>query len=50
MGDKKQRTNNQLSEKSLPDKSLFNFLYQLKIPFTIRIGLDKKECYVRLLA
>jgi hypothetical protein len=43
MGDKKQRTNNQLSEKSLPDKSLFNFLHQLQIPFTIRIGLDKKK-------
>ena len=50
MGDKKQRTNNQLSEKSLPDKSLFNFLYQLKIPFTIRIGLDKKESNIRLIA
>ena len=50
MGDKKQRTNNQLSEKSLPDKSLFNFLHQLQIPFTIRIGLDKKESNIRLIA
>jgi hypothetical protein len=50
MEDKRQRADSQPSERSLPDKSLFNFLYQLQIPFTIRIGLDNKESNVRILA
>jgi len=51
MKNREQKVNNsQRPAKSYPDKVLFNFLYQLQIPFSIRIGLDGKEDNVRLLA
>jgi hypothetical protein len=38
------------SEKSLADKILFDSLYQLQIPVTIRVGLNGKESNVRIIA
>jgi len=44
------RKNTLPSEKSLVDKILFDSLYQLQIPITIKVGLRRQESNVRVIA